>query len=124
MVKILVVDDSSLTRKTLRKIIEPCGHDVVEASNGLAAIELYREDKPAMVFLDMVMTGMSGMEVLHRLREIDNQARIVIASADIQTTTRAMTITAGAQGYINKPFVIDQVKSIIREVLAGKYNGA
>jgi two-component system, chemotaxis family, chemotaxis protein CheY len=117
---ILVVDDSSLTRRTLRKIIEPCGHEVIEASGGQAAIELYTQDKPSMVFLDLVMTGMSGMELLTRLREIDHQACVVIASADIQTTTRNMAINAGAQGYIIKPFVVNQIISIIDEVLARK----
>jgi two-component system, chemotaxis family, chemotaxis protein CheY len=119
MAKILVVDDSGMSRKTLRKILEPKGHQIIEAEEGIAALELYFLDKPDLVFLDLTMTGMYGMDVLSRLREMDPQARVIIASADIQSSTREMVDEGGASAFINKPFTNEKVLSIVSEVLQG-----
>src|SRR5215216_1130804 len=119
MAKILVVDDSGMSRKTLRKILEPQGHQVVEAAEGIAALELYFLDKPDLVFLDLTMTGMYGIDVLNKLREMDPQARVIIASADIQSSTREMVDEGGAIAFINKPFMSEKVLSVVSEVLRG-----
>src|SRR5690348_11782244 len=85
--KILIVDDSALTRRSLRQILETADCEVVEAENGLDALERYFLDKPDVVMLDLVMRGMYGLEVLQKLRELDPRARIVVVSADIQTSS-------------------------------------
>ncbi len=72
--KILVVDDSALSRRTLRRILESAGYDVVEANEGMAALEAYFLEKPGLVLLDLVMKGMYGLDVLVKLREMDQQA--------------------------------------------------
>src|SRR5918998_5109166 len=102
--KIMVVDDSALSRRTLRRILEGAGYSVVEAEEGMAALELYFIEKPDLVLLDLVMKGMYGLDVLAKLREMDAGARVIVASADIQTSTRAMVEEAGATDFINKPF--------------------
>jgi CheY-like chemotaxis protein len=66
--KIMVVDDSAMSRRTMRRILEGAGHSVVEAEEGMAALELYFLEKPDLVFLDLVMKGMYGLEVLEKLR--------------------------------------------------------
>ena len=117
--KIMVVDDSAMSRRTMRRILEGAGHSVVEADEGMAALELYFLEKPDLVFLDLVMKGMYGLEVLEKLREMDGDARVVVASADIQSSTRTMVESAGARGFINKPFVVEQVLAAVDTVLAG-----
>src|SRR5918996_3600102 len=107
--KILVVDDSALSRRTLRRILGPAGYEVVEADDGMTALEVYFLEKPDLVLLDLVMKGMYGLDVLVKLREMDPKALVVIASADIQSSTRKMVDEAGALGFITKPFVSDQV---------------
>ena len=84
--KILVVDDSALSRRTMRRILEAAGYSVVEAEEGMAALELYFIEKPRAVLLDLVMKGMYGLDVLSKLREMDGDARVIIASADIQSS--------------------------------------
>lgn len=123
MAKILVVDDSSMSRRTLRKILESAGHEIVEAEEGIVALERYFLDKPDLVFLDLTMTGMYGLEVLSKLREMDPQARVVIASADIQSSTREMVDAGGASAFVNKPFTTDKVLGIVKKVLQGDANG-
>lgn len=120
MAKILVVDDSGMSRRTLRKILEPAGHEIIEAEEGIIALERYFLDKPDLVFLDLTMTGMYGIDVLNKLREMDPQARVIVASADIQSSTREMVEAAGASAFINKPFASDKVLSVVSKVLRGE----
>lgn len=115
--KIMIVDDSALSRRTLRRILETAGHGVVEAEEGMAALELYFIEKPDVVFLDLVMKGMYGLDVLTKLRELDARARVVVASADIQSSTRALAEGAGARAFINKPFVTGDVLGALDSAL-------
>ena len=116
--KILIVDDSALSRRTLRRILESAGYEVVEAEDGMTALELYFLEKPNLVLLDLVMKGMYGLEVLVKLREMDPKALVVVASADIQSSTRQMVDEAGALAFINKPFVSEQVIAAVETALA------
>jgi two-component system chemotaxis response regulator CheY len=115
--KILIVDDSALSRRTLRRILETAGYEVVEADDGMAALEIYFLEKPGLVLLDLVMKGMYGLDVLVKLREMDQEARVVVASADIQSSTRKLVDDAGALGFINKPFVSEQVVAAVEAAL-------
>lgn len=117
--RILIVDDSALSRRTLRRILESAGYDVVEADDGMTALEMYFLEKPGLVLLDLVMKGMYGIDVLVKLREMDQQARVVVASADIQSSTRKMVDEAGALGFINKPFVPEQVIAAVEAAISG-----
>lgn len=117
MTKILVVDDSSLARQVLRQILESVGHQVIEANNGDSALDSYHRDQPQLVMLDLVMAGMSGFEVLQKLRELDRKAQIIIASADLQTLTDSLVKEAGAINFIHKPFAPAQVLEAIDAAL-------
>jgi two-component system chemotaxis response regulator CheY len=100
---ILVVDDSGLARRSARRILEGAGYDVIEAEDGMSALEQYFVRKPAVVVLDLVMKGMYGLDVLTKLREIDADAKVIVLSADIQTSSRDLVETGGAHAFINKP---------------------
>ena len=115
--KIMIVDDSALSRRTLRRILDTAGHGVVEAEDGMAALELYFIEKPDVVFLDLVMKGMYGLDVLTKLRELDARARVIVASADIQSSTRALVERAGARAFINKPFLAEDVLAAVNSAL-------
>ena len=116
--KILIVDDSSLSRRTLRRILETAGYEVVEADDGMTALEVYFLEKPSLVLLDLVMKGMYGLDVLVKLREMDPNALVVVASADIQSSTRKLVDEAGALAFVNKPFISEQVIAAVEAALA------
>jgi two-component system chemotaxis response regulator CheY len=116
----MVVDDSAMSRRTLRRILETAGYSVVEAEEGMAALELYFIEKPDLVFLDLVMKGMYGLDVLAKLREMDADVRVIVASADIQTSTRELVEAAGARGFINKPFTTEDVLGAVEAAMGGK----
>ena len=115
--KILVVDDSGLARRRVRGILEEAGYEVVEAEDGMAALERYHVDRPDLVVLDLVMKGMYGMDVLGKLREIDSLARVIVASADVQLSSHEMAAQAGAAGFVTKPIDADQLLSLVRSTL-------
>lgn len=117
--RILVVDDSGFARRTLKQILEGAGHTVEEAQDGHDALERYFLNKPDLVMLDMVMDGMNGLEVLAKLRELDQDAKVVMATADVQTSTRAEAQAAGASGFITKPFEREQVLKTVSTVVTG-----
>jgi two-component system chemotaxis response regulator CheY len=117
--RVLIVDDSALSRRTLRQILEPEGYEVVEAEDGLVALERYFLEKPDVVLLDLVMKGMYGLEVLTKLRELDAGAKVVVVSADIQTSSKELVEQAGAKAFVNKPFDRGEILSALSGVLAG-----
>ncbi len=117
--KVLLVDDSKLARRSLRQILEPAGFMVGEAEDGMGALERYFLEKPDVVFLDLLMQGMHGFEVLKKLREMDPQARVLVVSADVQSSSREMAEAAGASGFIEKPFDAQQIMEAVGVVLRG-----
>jgi two-component system, chemotaxis family, chemotaxis protein CheY len=117
--RVLVVDDSKLARGSLRRILEPLGYEVLEAEDGMGALEQYFIEKPDVVLLDLVMHGMHGLEVIRKLRQLDPSARVVVASADIQTSSRQLAQEAGASGFVEKPFDAARVAVALEEVMRG-----
>ena len=119
MASILIVDDSGLSRRILRRILESGGHTVAEATDGMSALEQYFLSKPQVVLLDLTMSDMHGLEVLARLRELDPHARIIVATADVQRSTRERALKAGASGFLSKPFEQETVLAAVAKVLEG-----
>ena len=117
--KVLLVDDSGLARRSTRRVLEQAGYEVVEADDGLSALERFAVDKPDIVLLDLVMKGMYGLDVLEKLREMDPLARVIVISADVQTSSRDMVQAAGGSGFISKPAPAAQVVAMIEQVLKG-----
>ena len=112
--KVLIVDDSGLARRSLRQILEPEGYQVLEAEDGLTALERYSLDRPDIVLLDLVMKGMYGLEVLKKLRELDAHACVMVVSADIQDSSHTLVEEAGARGFLTKPVDREQLLQALR----------
>jgi two-component system chemotaxis response regulator CheY len=117
--KILVVDDSSLSRRMTRKILDDLGHEVEEASDGAQALELFVLNRHDFVVLDMVMHGMYGLEVLAKLRELDPSLRVIVLTADIQQSTRQQVKEAGAAAMVNKPVSKEALAEVLETIQAG-----
>ncbi|RLI75831.1 two-component system response regulator [Archaeoglobales archaeon] len=118
MPKVLIVDDTAFMRKLLRNILFSGGFDIVgEAENGKQAVELYKQHKPDLVTMDIVMPEMNGIEALKQIKSIDPQAKVVMCTAVGQEQMVKAAIKLGAKGYIIKPFqapkVIEEVKKVL-----------
>lgn len=119
MANVLVVDDSNLSRKTSRRILETGGHRVTDVADGLSALEQYTLAHPDVVLLDVTMADMDGLEVLRQLRAIDPAVRVVMATADVQSSTRELAVAGGAAGFVTKPLSAEVVLTAVAAALEG-----
>jgi two-component system chemotaxis response regulator CheY len=117
--KILLVDDSGMARRTVRQMLETEGYLVVEAEDGMSALERYFLEKPDLVLLDLVMKGMMGLDVLAKLREMDPNVRAIVVSADIQDSSRELAVAGGARNFLTKPVERTVLLSAVSGVLEG-----
>ena len=117
--RILIVDDSGLARRNTRRILEAAGYQVVEAEDGMSALEQFFVQKPAVVVLDLVMKGMYGLDVLTKIKEMDAKACVIVVSADVQTSSKDMLKDAGATAFLNKPVQSDQLLDAMDRALRG-----
>lgn len=118
--RVLVVDDSGLARRSVRRTLEAAGFSVSEAEDGMSALERYALERPDLVILDLVMKGMYGLDVLAKLREFDEDARVVVVSADIQTPSRDSAHRAGARAFVTKPVDESELLRAVRDALERK----
>jgi two-component system, chemotaxis family, chemotaxis protein CheY len=118
--RILIVDDASFMRMMLRNILSSHGYEIAaEAENGLKAVEAYKQGRPEIVIIDMIMPEMGGIEAVKRISEINPKAKIVICSAMGQQALVVEAMQAGARDFIIKPFqpssVVEAVQKLERE---------
>jgi two-component system chemotaxis response regulator CheY len=118
MAHILIVDDSALSRRILRRILEGVGHRVAEAEDGIVALERYFLTRPDLVLLDLTMPDMHGLDVLTKLRSLDPQAQVIVVTADIQSSTQELAHAGGAVGFVTKPLNAENVLAAVNAVLS------
>ena len=119
--KILITDDSILARKQLKDIISTLGSPVfIEAVDGQDAIDKYKESKPDLVFLDIVMPKKDGNAAIREIMEFDSKANIIIASSVGTQSQLKLALEAGAKDFIQKPLDKDQVVKVVSKFLEGR----
>jgi len=113
----MIVDDALFMRNMLKDIFARAGYDVVgEAEDGEAALERYREIRPDLVTMDIVMPKRSGIEALRDIISEDPQACVVMVSALGQDSLVLEAVETGARDFIVKPFKEDKVLEVVRRV--------
>jgi two-component system cell cycle sensor histidine kinase/response regulator CckA len=116
---ILLVDDEEFIRDVAVQLLREFGYTVLTAANGEAALEIYRKEhgRIDLVILDLIMPGMGGMKCLREILKVNPQGRVLVASGYSAGGPAREAIDAGARGYLGKPYDIDKMLSVIREVL-------
>jgi len=105
MKRVLIVDDASFMRLTLKTMLEKNNFEVVgEAENGLVGVQMCKELQPDIVTLDITMPTMDGIEALKEIKKTNNKAEIVMISAMGQELYVREAVMLGAKGFIVKPF--------------------
>ena len=116
--KILIIDDSSPIRKSLREILIKNEYDVIgEAGNGIEGIKQYQTLSPDVVMLDIIMPQLGGIETLRMLRSFNKEVKIVMVSAMDSMDRVKECLKAGANHYILKPFDEEKVIETINKVI-------
>ncbi len=115
---VLVVDDSVFMRDIIKDIFGAGGFSVIgEAGNGVEAVERYKELKPDLVTMDLVMPYRSGIDATREILKADTSALVVMCSAHGQETMVMEAIEAGAADFIVKPPRAEEVLAVVRKVL-------
>lgn len=116
--KILVIDDLPFMRKVIREILEGTRlFRIEEAPNGLEGLHKYREVKPDLVLLDIIMPVLDGISTLERLIKMDPKARVVMCSALGQEQLMVHAIRLGAKDFVVKPFHPHRLVTAIHRAL-------
>ena len=119
MNRLLIVDDALIMRKMLRDLADQAGWQVVaEAGDGLEAVARYREHRPDLVTMDLVMPELGGIDAMKQIRAEDPEARVIVVTALDQKSLVAAAIDAGALDFVVKPFDRDRMVALLRR-LAG-----
>ena len=117
MPKILVVDDAAFMRMRCKQLLSQSGFDVIEAFTGAQAVEVYKEDRPDVVLLDITMPDMDGLTALKELKKFDPEAKIAMVSAMGQQSVVMEALKFGAKDFLVKPFDPDRVLATVRKML-------
>jgi len=119
--RILIADDAVMMRAMLRDILdENAAFEIVgEAANGVEVVEKYKELKPDLVTMDIVMPLKSGIEATREIRELDDGAKIIMCSALGQESLVTEALEAGALDFVVKPFQPEDVMEIVSKVVGG-----
>jgi two-component system nitrogen regulation response regulator NtrX len=116
--RILVIDDEAAIRDSLRMILEYEGYGFVGAASGQDGLALVQRERPDLVLLDIKMAGMDGMEVLRKLRALDDTLPVVMISGHGTTSTAVEAIKSGALDFLDKPLSSERVIVTLQNVLA------
>jgi two-component system chemotaxis response regulator CheY len=115
--RILIVDDNESTREMVRLILQRTGHEVVgEAGDGESALKAFKDLRPEVVLLDIIMPGKSGLEVLGEIRAVDPAAKVVMLTAVDQDEVNAQLSKSGAAAIIYKPFSYDDFEKAFKRL--------
>ena len=113
MNKVLVVDDLKAICDILCKLLVNEGYDVLSVNSGEDAIKAVKEDEIGLIFLDVILPGMDGIEVLEEIRRINEDVAVIMMTAYPQTETFNSSRSLGAVDYITKPFSLERIKEMV-----------
>ncbi len=117
MAKIMIVDDAAFMRMMIKNTLTKNGYsDFVEAQDGAEAVTKYSTEKPDLVFMDITMPNMDGLQALKKIKEGDSAAKVVMCTAMGQESMVVDAIKSGAKDFIVKPFNADRIIQTVNSI--------
>ncbi len=112
--RILIVDDEEDICRTIAELLENKGYEIFQATSGEDALRLVKEARPHLLLLDIRMPGMSGIEILRRVRELDQEVGVIMITAfhDIDIAQEALKL--GASDFVTKPLDLTYLETSVR----------
>jgi two-component system, chemotaxis family, chemotaxis protein CheY len=118
MASILIIDDSAVQRTILRKILEKEAHEIAgDSSSGQDAIKMYKEVKPDIVLLDIVLFDANGIAILDELMNYDSNANVIMCSSTALRNVIVDSIQLGAKGFMVKPIKSPVLLKTINKIM-------
>jgi two-component system chemotaxis response regulator CheY len=117
-VKILLVDDSRTIRNIQKSVLMQLGHnDIVEAADGLEALDQYKKESPDLIFIDWNMPNMDGITLVRKIREIDKNTPLIMCTTQAEKSRVLEAIKAGVNNYVVKPFMTESLAEKITQTM-------
>lgn len=116
--KILIVEDDSNLLSIFSLIFKKAAYNVITAENGEDAIELFKNEHPDVIVLDLMLPDISGAEVLKRIKSIDKNIPAIVCSATTDVDLTVVAMKAGACDYVKKPFKVEDLLEKVDKALA------
>lgn len=120
MLKLLIVDDQKGIRRLLSEVFQEYGFAIESCANGMKALELIPEFMPDLLIMDVKMPGLSGIEVLRKIRQTDMQLRVILMTAYGDQYFLDESEALGVAKFIIKPFDLNELKKQVDEILQDK----
>lgn len=117
MARVMVVDDAQFIRMRVTKLLTEHGYEVIEATDGSAAVQTYRSAKPDAVLMDITMTKKDGIAALAEIRQFDPQARVIMLTALGQQAILLRAMELGAKDFLVKPYDSERILRALHKVL-------
>ncbi len=114
---ILIVEDEDLMRGILAGMMSDAGFRAIEASSGEQALEIFAAESPSLIITDIALGKMDGIELLDRVKQLDNEALVIIITAFSSVETAIAALRRGAYDYITKPFINEDILQAVRNAL-------
>lgn len=115
---VMVVDDAQFMRMRVSKLLSQNGYEVVEAEDGVAAVQTYQSENPDAVIMDITMPRKDGLSALREIREFDSRAKVIMLTALGQQSMVLEAMKAGAKDFLVKPYDPDRVIKTLDKVLS------
>lgn len=116
--KILITDDSAFMRTVVKNALKNIDAEFLEAENGDVAVEIYREFKPELVLLDIIMPVKNGVVALKEIREINPEAKVLIVTSVGQNEMIDKAKELGASDFVSKPFNAKELSDLVNKYIA------
>ncbi len=119
--KVLVVDDSKMSRRVLQKSLPEAlkeRAEIFEASNGIEAMKVVGKESPELIFLDLTMPEMDGYAVLEALKEQGVETEVIVVSADVQSGSEERVTELGARCHLQKPVSKEALFPHLKDIIA------
>jgi two-component system chemotaxis response regulator CheY len=115
--KIMIVDDAYFVRMKLKGVFSMLDVEVIEAENGEQAVQLFKDESPNIIFMDVVMPKKDGLSALKEIRALSQEVKIVMLTSEGDQATLLRALDQGANHYIIKPFEDDKVLELVQNLL-------
>lgn len=126
MIKLLLVDDEKGITESLQSFFKARGFNTITANSGEEALEQVKKAKPDIVFLDIRMRGMNGLDTLERIKRLDKGIKVIMLTIHEEQEMIEKAKSLGADEYITKPFRVDYLEEVVirkvNELMKGKKN--
>ena len=118
--KLMIVDDSRIIRRKIARCLEDHELEIIgRASNGVEAVEIFKETRPDLVTMDLTMPEMDGIECVETLVNLDPSVKILVVSALADKATAIEALKKGANGFLCKPFTDRELSDALSELIRG-----